>query len=305
MRSTTRTARAIGALSFVLAAIAVEVWLQLPSNGQATVAEVGSQSVKHQKIEVGAQLYSVRALLDKDLAGPLGTIHQMNITDVEGGGLFGHIAPAFRAELDKAGLHASGAHFQWDRFSNDTDGVIKDAKALGCDYVTMPWIPHNGDFTVEDAKAAAEKFNEWGRKCAEAGLKFTYHPHGYEFRPFQDGTIFDVLAAQTKPEFVNFELDVFWAFDGGADPVKLMQKYPARFPLMHLKDMKKGVKTPNYTGHEDVESDVALGTGQLDIPAILKEAQAIGVKHFYIEDESSRSVQQIPQSIQYIRSIGY
>ncbi|HET6249068.1 MAG TPA: TIM barrel protein [Tepidisphaeraceae bacterium] len=298
----------------------VEVWLQLPRNGHsqtlaapilaAAPAAPGPDGAKgdaarHAKIEVGLQLYSVRALMDKQLVETLDLVHKMHITDVEVAGLYGKVAPAFRAELDKDSLKASGVHFQYDRFSNDIDGVIKDAKALGCEYVTLPWIPHKGDFTADDAKAAAEKFNEWGKKCADAGLKFTYHPHGYEFHPYKDGTVFDVLVAATKPEYVNYELDIFWAFDGGADPVKLMQKYPTRFPLMHLKDMKKGVKTPNYTGGENVESDVALGTGQLDIPAILAEAEKIGVKHYYIEDESSRSVEQIPKSIEYIRSIGF
>jgi sugar phosphate isomerase/epimerase len=114
-----------------------------------------------------------------------------------------------------------------------------------------------------------------------------------------------MMVKQTDPKYVNFEIDIFWAYDAGNDPVKLMEKYPDRFILMHLKDMKKTVKTPNYTGHEDVESDVALGTGQLDIPAIIKEGVKIGIKHYFIEDESRSSVQQIPQSIQYVRSIGF
>lgn len=279
--------------------------LQLPSASRGEPAAPAAGAPAHQKIDVGLQLYSVRALMDKEVTGTLALVTRMHITDVEVAGLYGHIAPSFREELDKAGLRASGVHFQFDRLSKDIDGAIKDAKALGCEYVTLPWIPHKGDFTADDARAVAEKFNEWGKKCSEAGLKFTYHPHGYEFRPYQDGTVFDLLAAQTNPQFVNFELDIFWAFDGGADPVKLMQKYPDRFPQMHLKDMKTGVKTPNFTGHEDVESDVALGTGQLDLPAILAEAEKIGVKHYYIEDESSKSVQQIPQSIEYLRSIGF
>ncbi|HEV2970890.1 MAG TPA: sugar phosphate isomerase/epimerase [Pirellulales bacterium] len=257
------------------------------------------------KIDVGVQLYSVRALMDKDVPSTLGVVQNMQITDVEVAGLYNRSAASFRDALEKHGLKASGVHFQWERFSRDIDGVIKDAKALGVEYVTLPWIPHNGDFTIDEARSAAEKFNEWGRKCSEAGLKFTYHPHGYEFTHFDRGTVFDEMAKLTKPEFVNYELDVYWAFDGGADPAQLMRKYPTRFPLMHLKDMRKGVHTPNYTGHEDVESDVALGTGQLDIPAILAEAEKIGVKHYYIEDESSKSVQQIPQSVQYIRSIGF
>jgi sugar phosphate isomerase/epimerase len=257
------------------------------------------------KIDVGLQLYSVRAQMEKDVPGTLAVVRNMQITDVEVANLYGRSAMNFRAALDKLGLKASGIHFQWDRFSRDIEGAIKDAKALGCEYVTLPWIPHTGDFTITDARAAVEKFNEWGRKCSEAGLKFTYHPHGYEFSHFDRGTIFDEMVKQTKPEYVNYELDVFWAFDGGADPVQLMRKYPTRFTLMHLKDMRKGVRTPNYTGHEDVESDVALGTGQLDIRGILEEAQRIGVKHYYIEDESSKSLQQIPESIRYIRGLGY
>ena len=259
----------------------------------------------HAKIDVGLQLYSVRAQMEKDVPGTLDLVRKMGITDVEVAGLYNRSAESFRALLDQRGLKASGVHFQWDRFSRDIDGLIKDAKALGCEYVTLPWIPHNGDFTIADARTAIEKFNDWGRKLSAAGLKFTYHPHGYEFTHYDKGTVFDEMVKQTQPEFVNFELDVFWAFDGGADPVVLMQKYPTRFTLMHLKDMRKGVRTPNYTGHEDVESDVTLGTGQLDIPAILAEAKKIGVKHYYIEDESSKSVEQVPNSISYIRHIGY
>jgi sugar phosphate isomerase/epimerase len=271
----------------------------------ATVYADESASGGPGKIDVGVQLYSVRAQMDKDVPGTLDVVRKMGITDVEVANLYNRSAASFRALLDQRGLKASGVHFQWDRFSRDIDGLIKEAKALGCEYVTLPWIPHNGDFTIADARAAVEKFNEWGRKCSEAGLKFTYHPHGYEFTHYDQGTVFDEMVKQTQPKFVNFEIDVFWAFDGGADPVQLMQKYPNRFPLMHLKDMRKGVKTPNYTGHEDVESDVTLGTGQLDIPAILAEAKKIGVKHYYIEDESSKSVEQIPNSINYIRRVGY
>jgi sugar phosphate isomerase/epimerase len=274
---------------------------------QSAATALGDDSAggERSKIDVGVQLYSVRAQMEKDVPGTLDQVRKMGITDVEVASLYNHSAASFRALLDQRGLKASGVHFQWDRFSRDIDGLIKDAKALGCEYVTLPWIPHNGDFTIADARAAVEKFNQWGRKCSEAGLKFTYHPHGYEFSHYGNGTVFDEMVKQTEPQFVNFEIDVFWAFDGGADPVLLMQKYPTRFLLMHLKDMRKGVRTPNYTGHEDVESDVTLGTGQLDIPAILAEAKKIGVKHYYIEDESSKSVEQIPNSISYIRGVGY
>ena len=284
----------------------VDVWLQVPRQGaRVQRLAVAPETEDRRRINVGLQLYSLREQFPKDVPGTMQLIEKMGISDVEAAGFYGLSAPQFRKQLDRHHLSASGAHFQWDQFSGDIDAVLRDCKALGCEYVTMPWIPHQGDFTIDDARRAAAKFNAWGRKCAEAGLKFTYHPHGYEFRPYQSGTLFDVMVKQTRPEFVNYELDIFWAYDGGADPVKLMQKYPDRFPLMHLKDMKKGVKTPNYSGGEDTESDVPLGTGQLDLPAILQEARKIGVKHYYIEDESKESVEHIPQSIQYIQSIGF
>jgi len=255
-------------------------------------------------INVGLQLYSFRFQMEKDVPGTLELAHQMGITDVEVAGLYNRTPEQFRELLDKNHLKASGIHFQWDQFSKHLDAIIEEAKALGLEYVTLPWIPHKGEFTIENAHDAATKFNEWGEKLSQAGLKFTYHAHGYEFRPYEQGTFFDVIARETKPQFVNFELDIFWAYDGGANPVMLMQKYPDRFPLMHLKDMRKDVKTPNYTGHEDVEADVTLGKGQMDIPGILKEAKKIGVRHYYIEDESKESVEQVPLSIQYVRSIG-
>jgi len=284
----------------------VDVWLQAPKQSARVqrLAIAADEGERH-KIDVGLQLYSLRDQFPKDVPGTMQLVHKMGIHDVEAASLYGLSAEQFRKELDEQQLHAGGAHFQWERFSSDIDGIIKDCKTLGCEYVTMPWIPHLGHFTADNARTAAQRFNEWGRKCAEAGIKFTYHPHGYEFRPSEGGTVFDVLVKETNPDFANFELDIFWAYDGGADPVKLMQKYPNRFPLMHLKDMKKSVKTPNYSGGEDVNSDVALGAGQLDIPGILAEAQKIGVKHYYIEDESDQSVRQIPLSINYIRSVGF
>jgi len=284
----------------------VDVWLQVPKRTASVqrLAVLASEP-PHQKIDVGLQLYSLRAQMAQSVPDTLDKVPRMGITDVEVAAVPGLTAQQLRQELDKRGLQASGIHFQWPDFSGHIDDVIRDAKALGCDFVTLPWVPHQGAFTADDARAAAAKFNEWGRKCKEAGLRFTYHPHGYEFRPFEGGTVFDLLVRETEEQYVNFELDIFWAYDGGADPVKLMQKYPTRFPQLHLKDMDKRVKTPKYNGSENVDSDVALGQGQINIPAILEEAQKIGVKHYYIEDESSRSIEQIPQSIAFVRSKGY
>jgi len=113
------------------------------------------------------------------------------------------------------------------------------------------------------------------------------------------------MVAETKPEFVAFELDVFWALHGGADPVQLLHRYGNRFELMHVKDMKKGTPTGLLTGHSDVGNDVALGTGIMDWPAILSAAKKAGVKWYFIEDESPTSVEQIPQSLRFLEQVKF
>jgi sugar phosphate isomerase/epimerase len=97
-------------------------------------------------------------------------------------------------------------------------------------------------------------------------------------------------------------MDVLWTQFGGGDPVKLLKKYGDRWKLMHLKDLRKGVKK-DLTGLTSPENDVPLGTGEIDIPAILKQAKKVGIRHYFIEDESSKVMEQVPQSIAYLKSL--
>ncbi len=110
--------------------------------------------------------------------------------------------------------------------------------------------------------------------------------------------------SETNPKFVRFEMDIFWIVHPGQDPVKLLDKHGARFELMHLKDMKKGVKG-DLSGHSPVTNDVALGTGQMDLPAILSAAKRAGVKWYFIEDESPTAAEQIPQSLRYLEQVKF
>src|SRR5262249_26876609 len=150
------------------------------------------------------------------------------------------------------------------------------------------------------SREAANVFNHAGEVAAKNGLKFFYHTHGYEFQPHGNGTLFDLLMAETKPQVVSYQMDVFWIVHPGQDPVKLLQKFGGRFALMHVKDMKKGTPTGLLTGSSDVNNDVALGTGVMDWPAILKAARKAGVKWYFIEDESASVIDQIPQSLKYL-----
>jgi len=250
----------------------------------------------------GVQTYTFRRSIGRDPAKVLDTIKMMGFTEIEGGG--GRMPPAdFKKLCDQRGISIPSTGAGYDDLLNKLDSVVWRAKQLGSKYVMCAWIPHeNNVFTLENAKKAAEDFNKAGKILKEHGLTFCYHAHGYEFQPYENGTLLDYLFKHTNPEYVSFQMDIFWIHFGGGDPVALLKKYGKRWKLMHVKDMRKGTKK-DLTGGTSVENDVALGTGELDLPAIIKEAKKVGIKHYFIEDESSSITTQVPQSIIYLKSL--
>lgn len=247
--------------------------------------------------------YTYRNEFQKDVPGTLDAILALGIRDMEFSNLFGKTAAELRGLLDERGMVCSSFGVSYDDLVKKTDEVAANAKALGAKFVRVAWIPHEAPFTLERAKQAAAEFNRAGRQLRERhGLTFCYHNHGYEFVKHGEGTLFDLLLAETEPQDVSFELDILWAHFPGANPAELLERYGARFKLLHLKDLKMGVPG-DLTGKTDSENVVALGAGQLDIPAVLKAAREAGVQHYYIEDESSRIATQVPQTIQYLKSL--
>ena len=252
---------------------------------------------------IGVQTYTYRNSFPNGVEATLDTIQALGVTELEASAPKGVTPEEFRKMTDARNLKIVSTGAGYEELVNNTDEVIKKAKALGASYVMTAWIPHDkNDFKFKDAKKAVEDFNRVGKKLKENGLTFAYHVHGYEFRPYKDGTLFDYIAQNTNPEWVSFELDILWAFHGGADPVALLNKYGDRWKLLHVKDLKKGVKG-DHTGSTSTENDVAVGTGQIDIPAVIKAAKKVGIKHYFIEDESSRIRTQVPQTIAYLKSL--
>ncbi|GAB4056203.1 sugar phosphate isomerase/epimerase family protein [Spirosoma litoris] len=252
---------------------------------------------------VGLQLYSFRTQFAKDVPGTMAKVKEMGFREAEIAGTYGLSLPDFRQLLDQNGIKAISTGASFEDLDSNVPKIIAEAKALGVKYIVCTWIPHAGDkFTVQDADRAIDVFNTAGKLLADNDLTFCYHNHGYEFQIYQDGTFFDYLAENLDPKAVHFEMDVFWVKSPGYDPVALLQKYPKRFLLMHLKDRKPG--TPDsQTGHSDVESNVVLGQGDVGIAAIMKQAKKSGVKHFFIEDESSRSMEQMPASLKFLEGL--
>ena len=250
----------------------------------------------------GVVSYTFRHQFEEDIAGTLDLIRDMGFDHLELSNLFGMRAAQFRALLDERGLSCTSYGVGYRTLVEDTRDVILDAMTLGAKHVRVAWIPHDSPFDIDDARRAADDFNRAGKELKEAGLQFSYHNHGYEFRPHGDGTLFDYIMENTHPDYVGFQMDVFWVAHPGHDPVALLKTYPDRFTMMHLKDLKKGVDG-DYSGGAPAEYDVPLGTGQVDFPALLQAAQDSAVEYFYIEDETEDVVNRVPQSLEYIRNL--
>ncbi|MEW6306031.1 MAG: sugar phosphate isomerase/epimerase [Verrucomicrobiota bacterium] len=254
---------------------------------------------------VGLQLYSLRAHFIKNVPDTLAKVKDYGIQNVELAGTYNLPPEKFKELLAANGLKPVSGHFPFEQYRDNVEKVAADAKALGLEYLGCAWIPHKDSFDEQECRQAIDVFNRAGEALAKHGLKFFYHVHGYEFHKHGDATLMDLLMKETNPKHVSFEMDVLWVVFPGEDPVKWLNKYPGRWSLLHLKDLKKGVKTGELTGKTDPNYDVTLGTGQMDWPAILKAAKKHGVKYYFIEDESASVVEQIPQSLKFLEQVKF
>lgn len=273
----------------------IDVWLQ-NGTGEIVSARKGAFNQPY-----GLELYSLRFGFGKDIPGTLSKVKEMGICDVEVSGYYGSTAKDFKKLLDQNKLKCSSMIFGYDQFETKIENIIQEAKLFGAKYVGIGWIPHTGPFRKNNAEKAITDFNNFGAKLKNAGLRFFYHPHGYEFNT-PDGNLMELILAGTKPESVTFQMDVFWTTHGGADPLEYLKKYPGRFELMHLKELCMDCPGNNTGGAAD-ETSVSLGKGVTNWPLVLREAYKSGTKKFYIEDEAKNAIDQIPLTIQYLNSL--
>jgi sugar phosphate isomerase/epimerase len=279
----------LGLLSFTVASFAAEPGIDFKEN-------------------LGMQMWSLRDIAKTDVKAALDLVKSYGLKEVETAGLGNLTVEQYAAELKARDLVAVGAHGGYGAMKKDLPGLIATAKTLGAKYLICPWIDHPKEgFTEELAHQVAADFNAWGKICREAGLRLGLHPHGFEFVATKAGngeTMFDIIARETAPENLCFEMDVFWVFHAGQDPVKLLKKYGDRWQLLHLKDIRKGAVTGLSTGSAPPTDNVPVGDGQIDWAAVLSTSQQVGVKHYIIEDETPTPLQCIPASLKYLRGLG-
>ena len=256
---------------------------------------------------LGIQMWSLRDQTKVDTAAALDLVKSYGITEIETAGTGNLSTAEFVKQVQARGLKVISAHIGYEALEKDLPGAIQTAKALGAQYVVTAWIPHPKEgLSAEQTHVVAANFNKWGAAFRAEGISYGWHTHGFEFVPFptEGGkTAFDLILAETKPENLTLEMDVFWVFHAGQDPVRLLKQHPTRWSFLHVKDMRKGAVTGLSTGGAPPIDNVAVGTGQIDWPAVLKTAQDIGVKYYFIEDETPTPLVCIPDSLKYLRGL--
>lgn len=256
---------------------------------------------------IGIQLWSLRATtLTKGLAGSLDQIKAFGFTEVEGALLTPNMTPEqVRAAYDQRGLKLPSVHAGYDDLTTKLPALVQAAKVLGVKYVICPWIPHQAAFDRALMEQAAATFNRAGEAFRAAGIKFGYHPHGYEFVPNGTAgeTLLDDLIRATKPENVCYEMDVFWVVHGGGNPVQLLEKYAGRWMGLHVKDIRPGAPTGAPTGSAPETDKVAVGAGAIDWKAVISAAQKAGAEYYFIEDETPAPLENIPASLAYLKAL--
>jgi sugar phosphate isomerase/epimerase len=256
------------------------------------------------RAEVGINLYSLRTEAEKDLPGTLALISKLGFRKIEAGDLYGRTPAEFLRLLKSNGLRAVSMGAAYAALKKDAAAVGAQARLLGAEYVVCDTLPHSAKhLTAGDIAPAAESLNAWGKVLAGQGLRLCYHTHGTEFDPSPDGTRFDTLMKLTDPAYVAYEMDIFWIVYGYQDPVKMLRRYPNRFPLMHVKDIRKGTKLGGSPADVLEEESVPLGTGVVDVEPALIAGEQNGVRHFFLEEEAVPALPQIRQSIEYLKRL--
>jgi sugar phosphate isomerase/epimerase len=284
-------------LAFFILAL---TWMLSPT---ATIAQKKGDPLFQAQLGIAA--YTFRDQWKNGVPETLDIIQKMGFKEYEGGAPQGVDPVEFKKMLNDRGITIPSTGTGFEQLESDPQGVADRAKALGVSYVMCAWIPHaRGQFSKADADRAIKVFNAGGKVLKENGITFKYHVHGYEFQPYGQGTLFDYLVENTDPKYVSLQMDVMWTHFGGGDPAGLLKKYGKRWVSLHLKDFRKGAPR-DMTGLTGPENDVPLGQGELDFVAILKEANKIGIKHLFIEDESEKELETLPVSIAYLKKLAY
>jgi sugar phosphate isomerase/epimerase len=238
-------------------------------------------------MDYGLQLYSVRDVTESDLEGTLKKVAEIGYRYVEFAGFFGHSAEEVKAMLDRYGLIVSGTHSGLGDLDADFEGTVKYHKTIGNTNYIVPGAP---TWTAAELDETIEKMNKYQPMLAAEGIRMAYHNHDGEFKPNADGQIpHEEMQRRTN---IDFQIDTFWAFVAGKDPVEVITRLKDRVHVIHLKD---GLRN----GH-----GYALGEGEAPVAAVREKAIELGM-HMVVESETLQpdGISEATRCFNYLKSL--
>jgi sugar phosphate isomerase/epimerase len=243
--------------------------------------------------QIALQLYTVRRLAARDLAGTLRAVAAAGYGAVELAGLPDVPARELAALLGAANLRVVASHEGIERLRHDVTSVAERLEAVGCPRVIVPWMPEDDRRDGDAVRRFAVELGGFAEELERHGLSLGYHNHDFEFAALEGTTVWDVLLAELTPE-VELELDVYWAAVGGRDPVAEIRANARRIRLLHMKDRAIG----------DEPHDAPVGDGVLPFPDLIEVARSAGVEWFVVEqDEPADALADIGRSFAYLTEL--
>jgi len=265
---------------------------------------------------IGVQLYTVRNAMASDFDGSLAKVAAAGYKLVElaefsykNGEVryFKKTPQELRAALDHYGLDAFSTHLNYEFLSPESFPKVLDAsKKLGHRYVVCPWIEEKVRKQPDAWKHICETFNRAGEESKKAGFQFGYHNHWFEFLPVDGKLPYDVLLEGCDPQLVKMEMDLCWITAAGGDPVKYFDRYPGRFPLVHVKDLHT---MPHITAggpqnFGDTADLTEVGSGLIDWKRIFAHSETAGIKYYIVEhDHPKQPFESIKTSYDYLSKL--
>ena len=273
-------------------------FLKISVAGSASMLLLGSLSacasktIDRKSYGVGLQLYTVRDAIKTDLRGSLKKVSDLGykyleLANYSEGKFYGFDPSEFKKIVADLGMETISSHTQVEARGITLDNAKRMADAhakLGVKYCVQPWV-NEADRNVETYKQMIEEWNKVGLIMKDVDIQFGYHNHNFEFEPMEDGIVpyYDLFMPLLDPDLVTMELDVFWATKAGQDPVEIFKKYPGRFQLLHIKDMR----THEAPSFETKGGDMcSVGEGVMDFKRIMEARDVAGTKYIFVEDDN-------------------
>ena len=255
------------------------------------LAACSEKKIDLKSFGVGLQLYTIRDAIDADLQGSLKKVSDLGYKYVElagySDGKFYGLAPKeFKKMVNDLDMEIISSHTQVEAagITLDNAKLMADAHAeMGVKYCIQPWV-NEEDRTIETYKKMIAEWNKVGSIMKDVGIQFGYHNHNFEFENI-DGIVpyYDLFMTEMDADLITMEIDFFWVSKAGQDPVEMFNKYPGRFQLFHMKDMKTNEEPFFNVYKEDVCS---VGEGVIDFKRILANQETAGMKYMFVEDDN-------------------